>query len=80
MCKICRWIGYLSTAVGFVLIILGSVGHLFHHCGTGPVCTNILHANYFVAANSFLLLAIALFMIAKTCCCKKCCEAKEEKK
>ncbi len=73
--KILRWIGYASTAAGALLIILGLIGIVFHMGILGfshPV--SFLHA-----ANTILLLAIALFILTKQCCCS-CCENKEEKK
>lgn len=42
-------------------------------------CHKCNHGNLFSAANSFLLLAIALFIISKHCCCKKCCNENEGK-
>lgn len=54
---------------------------------TSSGCHRYHHINLFEAAISFLVLAIALFIISKNCCCKKCCgdneckcETKEEKK
>ena len=72
--KILRWIGYASAAVGAILIILGVIGVVFMTSIFGHQ-----HPMSFMhAANSFLLLAIALFIATKHCCCN--CETKEEKK
>jgi len=73
--KVLRWIAFASTAVGAILIIFGCIGVIFHTC----VCGFPHPVNFFHAANSFILLAVALFIVTKHCCCK-CCETKEEKK
>ena len=80
MCKIFRWMGYASTIVGVILIILAGVSGMCHQSCPVTMDSGGCHANLFNAANSFLLLAIALFMITKHCCCKKCCEVKEDTK
>ncbi len=72
--KVLRWIAYASAIVGAILIILGFIGVVFHTCIFGfphPM-------NFFITSDSFLLLAVALFILTKHCC--KCCETKEEKK
>jgi len=73
--KVLRWIAYASAAVGAILIILGLIGVVFHIVifGFHPPM------NFFLASDSFLLLAVALFIATKHCCCS-CCENKEEKK
>jgi len=80
MCRAFRWIGYVSTAVGFIVLIFGIIGHCCSHCTTATTGCCSMHDHLFDAANSFFLLAIALFFIATHCCCEKCCEKKEEKK
>jgi hypothetical protein len=73
--KALRCIGFVSIAVGAILIVLGCIGVVFHACIFG-----IMHpVNFLHAANSFILLAVALFIVTKHCCCN-CCETKEEKK
>ncbi len=75
MSKFLRWTGYVSTAIGFVLIILGVVGHICHKCCSAAACSMqpqnccIHHPGLFGAAISFLVLAIALFIISDHCCC-----------
>ena len=75
MSKFLRWTGYISTAIGFVLIVLGVVGHFCHKCCSAAACTiqpqncYMHHAGFFGAAISFLVLAIALFIISEHCCC-----------
>jgi hypothetical protein len=74
--KAIRWIACISAAIAVVIIILAGIslisGRLIIH--------GIEHGvNYFHIANSFLLLAIALFIVTKHCC--TCCsDEKEEKK
>jgi hypothetical protein len=73
--KVLRWIAWISAAVAVIILIIAGAS----------VCTTklFLHAahgiNYFIAADSFLLLAIALFIATKHCCCDKC-DCKDEKK
>lgn len=74
--KILRWIAWISAAIAVVIIIVGLIS-----LAAGKVMCGFNHPiiNYFHAANSFLLLAIALFIATKQCCCDKCA-CKEEKK
>ena len=70
-----RWIAWASAAVALVLIILAGISLI-----TGKELLGTSHAvNFFHAANSFLLAAIALFIASKQCCCDKC-ECKDDKK
>jgi large-conductance mechanosensitive channel len=58
--------------VAVVIIILACISLL-----TGKAIFGFSHAvNYFQAANSFLLLAIALFIVTKHCNCETEKEAK----
>ena len=73
--KLLRWIAYFAAALGALLIILASIGVLIHKHVFG-----FAHPmNFYMVADSVLLLAIALFIASKQCCCN-CCETKEEKK
>jgi hypothetical protein len=73
--KIIRCIGWTSVGVGVLIIILAVVSFC-----TGKLILNVSHGStYFVAASSFLLLAIALFIASKHCCCDSC-KCQEEKK
>ena len=38
MSKIFRWTGYVSAAIGFVLIIMGVVGHICHRFCNAAAC------------------------------------------
>ncbi len=75
--KALRWIAWISAAIAVVIIILAGISML-----SGKL---IIHGvehgvNYVHIANSFLLLAIALFIVTKHCCCTCCSDNKEEKK
>jgi len=73
--KVLRWIAWISMAIAVVIIILAGIALL--------TCTHIFGVahvpSYFHAANSFLLIAIALFVVTKHCICDSS-ECKEEKK
>jgi len=56
--KVLNWIEWISTGIGGVFIILGLIQVLIGK-RFGPSVEII---NYFHAANSFLLLAIVLFL------------------
>jgi hypothetical protein len=72
--KIIRWIGWASTAIAVVILIFAVIAFL-----TGKSILHVAHGtSYFIAASSFLLLAIAIFIATKQCCCDKC-ECKDEK-
>jgi hypothetical protein len=73
--KIIRWIAWGSAGIAVLILIIAAISFF-----TSTLFGNISHgAVYFHAANSFLLLSIALFIASKHCCCDKCtCE--EEKK
>ncbi len=84
MSKFFRWTGYVSTAIGFVLIVLGVVGHICHRfCNAAACsmqhgdnmqhpCSCMQHPGLFGAAISFLVLAITLFIISDLCCSSGC--------
>ena len=66
--KILKWVGWASAAVGAILIVLGTLSQLFKSIHFG-----IQHNfSIFIAASSFLLLAIAIFIATKNCC-QDCC-------
>ncbi len=76
--KILRWIGYASTIVGVVLMIWAIIiAEFFKSCPPGSMMHHPM--NLFGAANSFLLLAIALFILTKHCCGDGCCKGEAEK-
>jgi hypothetical protein len=73
--KALRVISWISTCVAVVIMVLACISLI-----TGKTFFGFLHAvNYFQAADSFLLLAIALFIVTKCCACCNC-ESEEEKK
>ncbi len=64
--KVLNWIAWISAAVAAIIILLACISLLI---GKGILGFN--HAvNFFHAANSFLLLSIALFIVTKKCECK----------
>lgn len=73
--KILRYAAFVVAAIGAICIICACIDFIFKvRIGgfTHPI-------GFFHAANSFLLLAVAMFIASKQCCCD-CCKAKEEKK
>jgi formate hydrogenlyase subunit 4 len=55
--KALNWIEWISAVIGVVFIILGLISAVF-----GRLRPDTESVNYFVAANSFFLLAIVLFL------------------
>jgi len=73
--KILKWIGWASAAVGATLIALGTLSQLFKSIHLG-----IQHNfSVFIAASSFLLLAIAIFIAIQNCC-QDCCNKEDKPK
>jgi hypothetical protein len=63
--KALNWIAWISAAIAVVIILLACIS-LF--MGKGILGFN--HAvNFFQASNSFMLLAIAMFIVTKKCNC-----------
>ena len=56
--KTLKWIGYLSSAIGIILVLLGSISAVFH--------IHLLQvsymSSYFQGANSFFLITIVIFL------------------
>lgn len=56
--KTLKWIAYLSTGIGLLLVLLGSISAVFH--------LHFFHVNYissyFQGANSFFLITIIIFL------------------
>jgi hypothetical protein len=74
--KTIRIIAWISASVAALIIIFGAIS-----LATGKSLFGFAHVvNFFHVANSFLLLAIVLFIASKQCCCNSDCECKEEKK
>jgi len=71
--KILKWVGWASASIGAVLIVLGTISQLIKSIHFG-VQHNF---SIFIAASSFLMLALVLFIGSKNCCQDSCC--KEEK-
>lgn len=65
--KTLNWIGWISGAVGILIIAFASISLL-----TGRNLFGFTHiVNYFHAASSFFLITIALFIVTNRCQCKK---------
>jgi hypothetical protein len=65
--KVLNWIAWISAGIGVLLILLAGISTL-----TKSVLLGVVHTvNYFHAANSFFLLAIALFVFLYRCECNK---------
>jgi len=65
--KTLNWIGWISGAIGVLIIIFAVISLIL---GRNLFGFNKL-ANYFQAANSFFLITIALFIVTNRCECKK---------
>ena len=62
-----NWIGWISLAVAVLIILFGGIFMI-----TGREMFGIRHlVNYFHASNTFILLAIAIFIYSYRCECKK---------
>lgn len=61
--KTLKWIAYLSSGIGLLLVLLGSISAVFH--------IHILQVNYmpsfFQGANSFFLITIVIFLYLHLC-------------
>lgn len=65
--KVLNLIGWTSAGIGAVMILLAVISLI-----VGKNLFGVGHAvNYFHAANSFLLLTIALFVVVNRCDCNK---------
>lgn len=61
--KVIKWIAYASSAIGLLMVMLGSVATVFQ--------LQILHVryltSYFIGANSFFLITIVIFLYLHLC-------------
>jgi hypothetical protein len=74
--KTIRIIAWTSSAIAALAILVGIISII-----SGKSFFGLVHViNYFHVANSFLLLAIALFIATKKCNCDSDCNCKEESK
>lgn len=65
--KALNWIGWISGGIGVLIVLLAAISLLI-----GRNLFGFLHiVNFFHAANSFFLIAIALFIVVNRCECKK---------
>jgi hypothetical protein len=65
--KTLNWIGWISCGIGAIIILLAAISLVIGKgiFGFGHV------VNFFQAANSFFLMAIALFIVVYRCECSK---------
>jgi hypothetical protein len=65
--KTLKWIGWFSAGIGAIIILAALISLVAEKniFGFGHV------VNYFQAANSFFLMAIALFIVVYKCDCNK---------
>jgi hypothetical protein len=66
--KALNWIAWISAGIGVVLMLLGGISGLIAK-NILPGVTHIV--NYFLIADSFFLITIALFVFIYRCQCKK---------
>jgi Mn2+/Fe2+ NRAMP family transporter len=65
--KALNWIGWISGGIGVVIVVVAVISIL-----SGKNLFGYRHAaNYFQAANSFFLMAIAAFIVVYRCDCRK---------
>ena len=74
--KTIRYFGWASAVIAALLILLSVIYHITHwktFCGVPSTVQGMMHA-----ANTFLFMALVLFIGTKHCCHEKC-ENKDEK-
>jgi hypothetical protein len=65
--KTLKWIGWISGGIGAAIVLVVVISIV-----SGKNIFGYHHAvNYFNAANSFFLMAIAVFIVVYRCECKK---------
>jgi hypothetical protein len=65
--KALNWIGWISLGIAALIILLAGISLV-----TGRNMFGFSHlVNYFHVANTFILFAIALFIVIYKCDCKK---------
>lgn len=67
--KALKWIAWISAGVGAIVLLLGIISGMFLPRPYLGIVTNA--TTFFIAANSFFLLAIALFIFLYRCQCNK---------
>ena len=67
--KTLNWIAWISLGIGAFILILGIIAGIFL---PGPYLGMVTNATtFFISANSFFLLSIALFIYIYSCKCNK---------
>jgi len=67
--KALSWIAWISVGVGALILLLGIISGIFLPRPYLGMVTNA--TTFFIVANSFFLLTIALFIFLYRCQCKK---------
>jgi uncharacterized membrane protein len=67
--KALNWIAWISAGVGAIILLLGIIAGMFLPRPYFGVVTNA--TTFFIVANSFFLLTIALFIFLYRCQCKE---------
>ena len=62
-----KWIAWLSIGLGVIIVLIGIIAGMFLSRPYLGVITNA--TTFFIAANSFFLLSIALFIYIYRCKC-----------
>jgi hypothetical protein len=73
--KLPRLIAWISLSIAGILVIMGAISMLL--CKNLFGITHVI--NYFHVANSFILIAIAVFIATKQCCCDSDCKCEDKK-
>jgi hypothetical protein len=66
--KIIKWLGYLSVALGTLLLLAGIISQLF----TLNLFSVQHNVSFIHTANGLFLLGIAIFIVTNKCC-ENCC-------
>jgi hypothetical protein len=63
-----RLIAWVSAGLAVIIFLIGIISFL----GSIKILNVAHNISYIHAANSLLLISIALFIASKQCCCDKC--------
>jgi hypothetical protein len=65
--KILSWIGWISLCIALLIVLFAGISVI-----TGKTMFGFTHlVNFFLTADTFILFAIALFIVVYRCDCKK---------
>jgi hypothetical protein len=67
--KALNWIAWISSGIGAIILLLGIIAGMFL---PRPYFGKVTNATtFFIVANSFFLLTVALFLFIYRCRCNK---------